>query len=77
MSYQALGEESSPDIRDAQASLRKDKIALAGPDSDALKSEYRDNDGKGVHFNSKGLRELANHWVEKVSPLLDAQSKGK
>lgn len=77
VSYHAPGDESSPDIRNAQASLWKDKIALEGPDSDALRSEFRDNGGKGVHFSGKGLRELANRWVEKVGPWLNSQMPGQ
>ena len=39
VSYHVPGDEASPDIRAAQASLWKDGIALEGPDSDALKGE--------------------------------------
>ena len=69
VSYHVPGDEASPDIRAAQASLWKDGIALEGPDTDALKSEWRDSGGKGVHFSGPGLREHAARWVEKVAPL--------
>jgi hypothetical protein len=67
------GDEASPDIRAAQASLWKDGIALEGPDSDALKDAFRDDRGKGVHFSGPGLREHAAKWVEKVAPWLEKQ----
>jgi pimeloyl-ACP methyl ester carboxylesterase len=73
VSYHVPGDEASPDIRAAQASLWKDGIALAGPDSDALKGNLRENGGKGVHFSGPGLREHAAHWVEKVAPWLEQQ----
>ncbi len=73
VSYHVPGDEASPDIRAAQASLWTAGIALAGPDTDALKSEWRDSGGKGVHFSGPGLREHAARWVEKVTPWLECQ----
>ncbi len=71
VSYHVPGDESSPEIRAAQATLWKERLALQGPDSDALKSEWRDTGGKGVHFSGPGLREHAARWVEKVAPWLE------
>lgn len=71
VSYHVPGDEASPDIRAAQASLWKDGIALEGPDSDALKGDLREGSGKGVHFSGSGLREHAARWVEKVAPWLE------
>lgn len=76
VSYHVPGDEASPDIRAAQASLWTDGIALEGPDTDSLKGELRDSGGKGVHFSGKGLRELAASWVEKVVPWLELECKG-
>ncbi len=73
VSYHVPGDEASPDIRAAQASLWKDGVALEGPDTDALTSEWRENGGKGVHFSDTGLREHAARWVEKVAPWLEQQ----
>lgn len=70
-SYHLPGDEASPDIRAAQASLWQDDIALAGPDSDALKDDLRERDGQGVHFSGKGLREHAARWAEKIIPWID------
>ena len=75
VSYHVPGDEASPGIRAAQASLWKDGLALEGPDSDALKGELRENGGQGVHFSGPGLREHAARWVEKVAPWLERQSK--
>ena len=75
VSYHVPGDESSPDIRAAQASLWTDGIALEGPDSDALKAEWRENGGKGVHFSGPGLREHAARWAEKVAPWLEQQER--
>ncbi len=73
VSYHEPGDEGSPDIRAAQASLWQDGLALEGPDSDALQGEFRDNGGMGVHFSGKGLREHAARWVEKVAPWVERQ----
>jgi hypothetical protein len=75
VSYHVPGDEASPDIRAAQASLWQDHVAQEGPDSDALKGELRENGGKGVHFSGPGLREHAARWAEKVSPWLEQQLK--
>lgn len=73
VSYHVPGDEESPDIRAAQASLWKDGIALAGPDSDALKGEYRERNGQGVHFSDQGLREHAARWAAQIVPWLEQQ----
>lgn len=72
-SYHGPGDEGSADIRDAQASFWKDKLALEGPDTDALKSEWRDGNGRGVHFSGPGLREHAAKWAERVTPWVEQQ----
>ncbi|MFM8272213.1 MAG: hypothetical protein ACKODX_07735, partial [Gemmata sp.] len=77
VSYHIPGDEGSPDIRSAQASLWKDKVALEGPDSDSLTGELRDNGGKGVHFSGPGLRAHAAKWADKVGPWLERQAAGK
>lgn len=73
VSYHVPGDEASPDIRAAQASLWQDGIALAGPDSDALKGDFRERDGQGVHFSGKGLHAHAAAWAEKVLPWIEQQ----
>lgn len=77
VSYHVPGDEASPDIRAAQASLWQSGLALAGPDSDALKGELRERGGKGVHFSGPGLRAHAAKWVEKVAPWLESQLAGR
>lgn len=72
-SYHVPGDEGSDDIRAAQASLWQDGVALAGPDSDALKGELRERNGQGVHFSGKGLREHGAKWAEKINAWLDQQ----
>jgi hypothetical protein len=66
VSYHVPGDEASPDIRAAQASLWKDGIAFEGPDSDSLKGELRESNGQGVHFSGQGLRQHGKMWAEKV-----------
>lgn len=71
VSYHVPGDEASPDIRMAQASLWKDGIALEGPDSDALKGDLRERDGQGVHFSGKGLQAHAAAWAVKIIPWIE------
>jgi predicted esterase len=73
-SYHIPGDDFSTEIRNAQASLWKDGIALEGPDTDALKGPFRENNGQGVHFNGRGLREHAGRWFGKLRPMLDDAS---
>ena len=73
VSYHVPGDESSPDIRAAQASLWQDRIALEGPDSDALRGQLRERNGQGVHFSGEGLRVHAATRAEKVSPWIEQE----
>jgi len=75
VSYHVPGDEASPDIRAAQAALWQDGTALEGPDTDSLKSEWREAGGRGVHFSGPGLREHAARWMEKLAPWLDRPSE--
>lgn len=69
-SYHVPGDEASPDIRAAQASLWRNHVAFEGPDTDTLKGELRDDGGRGVHFSGPGLRSHAHLWFEKIAPWL-------
>ena len=73
VSYHVPGDEASPDIRAAQASLWRDGIALEGPDSDALKGTFRDSGGKGVHFSGPGLKEHAQRWANRLIPWMEGK----
>ncbi|MEK7950799.1 sialate O-acetylesterase [Luteolibacter soli] len=74
-SYHVPGDESSDDLRSGQAALWKEGIALEGPDTDTLKGDLREANGKGVHFSSKGLREHAALWERKITPWLEQNVK--
>jgi len=73
VSYHVPGDEASPDIRAAQASLWHEGIALEGPDSDSLKGDLRENNGQGVHFSSQGLKAHGEEWARKVAPWLTSE----
>jgi hypothetical protein len=73
VSYHGPTDVGSEDIRSAQAGLWKDKVALEGPDSDALRGPLRDNGGNGVHFSGEGLKAHAHAWAEKLVPWIEAQ----
>ncbi|MBN8421236.1 MAG: hypothetical protein J0L73_20135 [Verrucomicrobia bacterium] len=73
VSYHVPGDEASPDIRAAQASLWKGGVAFEGPDSDALNGDLRERKGQGVHFSGQGLREHAAKWADKLVPWIKAQ----
>ncbi len=73
VSYHGPTDVGSEDIRTAQASLWKNKVALEGPDSDALRGPLRDNGGQGVHFSGEGLKAHAHAWAEKLVPWIETQ----
>ena len=72
-SYHVPGDESSADIRAAQAAVCRDGLALPGPDTDRLVGALRDSGGRGVHFSGAGQRRHAEGWMEAVAPWLEAR----
>ena len=71
--YHVPGDEFSADIQQAQKAVWASALAMEGPNTDELKGEMRDNNGKGVHFSGKGLQKHAELWFEKISPWLTQQ----
>jgi hypothetical protein len=69
--YHSPQDPSCPPIREAQASLWKEGIALPGPDTDALTGDNRQNQGQGVHFSAQGLKAHGELWAQKVAVYLD------
>ncbi len=67
------GDTGSAELRAAQKSVVTDGIALAGPNTDELGPEFREKDGKGIHFNAKGLQRHGQLWAEAVSVWLDVR----
>jgi hypothetical protein len=70
--YHTPDDPACPPIRAAQRGLWQTGFALEGPDTDALTAPYRQNDGKGTHFNDAGLRAHGLLWAAKVSRYLDS-----
>ena len=71
--YHVPGDEFSNDIQEAQKAVWTSGVAMEGPNTDELKGDMRDDNGKGVHFSGKGLQKHAELWFEKVSPWLSQQ----
>ncbi len=63
-SYHNPEDRGSPELRAAQKSLATDGIALAGPNTDELGPEFRQNNGQGVHFNARGLQRHGELWAK-------------
>jgi len=72
-SYHVPGDESSPDLRAAQAAVCRDGLALPGPDTDRLAGPFRDSGGRGVHFSGAGQRRHAEAWNAVIAPWLRAR----
>jgi len=70
-SYLNPGSPASPTTRAGQKKLWDTKVALEGPDTDALGGDNRDQGGKGIHFSAKGLRTHGKLWADKVCTYLD------
>jgi len=64
-------------IRSAQARLWRDGVAMQGPDTDTLGPEFRDRDGKGIHFSPKGLEAHGKLWAQAVGDYLEALLGGE
>lgn len=69
--YHTPAEPLCPPIRAAQKSLWESGVALQGPDTDTLTAAYRQNHGKGVHFNEAGLKAHGELWAQAVERYLD------
>jgi hypothetical protein len=69
--YHSPSDKECPPIRAAQRSLWESGVALEGPDTDALTMQYRQNNGKGVHFNDAGLKAHGILWARAVEVYLD------
>ncbi len=65
--YHSEKDAEDPEFRAAQKSLWETGVTFEGPDTDALRKEYR----AGVHFNAKGLQAHGKLWAEKVAAWLD------
>ncbi|MBP5275161.1 MAG: hypothetical protein ILO36_09560 [Abditibacteriota bacterium] len=70
VSYHNADHPSWPRIRAAHQRLWDLGVALEGPDTDVLGSEYRDYEGAGIHFSPKGLQAHAELWAEKLIPYI-------
>jgi hypothetical protein len=70
VSYLNSDRPSSETTRSAQKKLWDRGIALEGPDTDTLTVSYRNNEGRGIHFNRKGTVAHGNLWAEKVGDYL-------
>jgi len=69
--YHTPSDTSCQQIRDAQESLWRTGIAIQGPDTDTLTSEYRQNNGQGTHMNDAGLKTHGLLWALSVERYLD------
>lgn len=69
--YHSPKDPSDPAIEAAQRSLWQSGIALEGPNTDTLGSEYRQNHGAGVHFSDAGLKAHGALWADAVERYLD------
>jgi hypothetical protein len=65
--YHSEKDPADEEFRAAQKALWRSGLAMEGPDTDALRAEYR----AGVHFNGKGLQAHGKLWAEKVAVYLD------
>ncbi|WP_188760170.1 sialate O-acetylesterase [Edaphobacter acidisoli] len=69
------GQPKDVPFEEAQMELWKAGVANAGPNTDLLTAEYRQNHGKGVHMNDEGLKKHGQMWAECVEAYLDHKLK--
>jgi hypothetical protein len=77
VSYHSPQDQGAPELRATQKSLVTDGIALAGPNTDDLGPEFRQNNGKGIHFNARGLQRHGELWAGLVGAWLEQQLAAK
>ncbi len=65
--YHSEADPGDEEFRAAQRELWQKGVTLEGPDTDALRSEYRD----GNHFNAKGLTAHGRLWADKVAAYIE------
>lgn len=70
--YHSEQDPADEEFRAAQRSVVEAGIAVAGPDTDQLRAEFRD----GVHFNARGLREHGQAWAKSIVTWLDQEVRG-
>jgi hypothetical protein len=73
VSYHTPEDQGSPELRAAQKSLVTDGLALAGPNTDELGPEFRQDNGRGIHMNPRGLQRHGELWAQLVGTWLDQQ----
>ncbi len=77
VSYHSPEDRGSPELRAAQKSFVTDGIALAGPNTDELGPEFRQDNGKGIHMNPRGLQRHGELWAQLVGAWLEPQLESK
>ena len=70
-SYHTPEDPSTLEIRQVQRSLWQSGTALQGPDTDTLTALYRQDNGRGTHFNDAGLKAHGLLWAQAVEEWLD------
>lgn len=71
--YHSPKDPSDSALEQAQRDLWQKGIALEGPNTDTLGSEYRQNHGMGVHFSDAGLKAHGVLWAEAVERYVDGK----
>jgi hypothetical protein len=77
VSYHNPEDRGWPELRGAQLSLASDGIAFAGPNTDTLGPEFRQDNGRGIHLNPAGLQRHGQMWADIVAPWVEQQLAGK
>lgn len=70
-SYHIPTDPGLPELRNAQKALTLNGFANPGPNTDELGPDFREDNGRGVHFNSRGLQQHGVLWSEKIIPWLE------
>lgn len=70
--YHSETDPADEEFRSAQKRVWEAGLAWAGPDTDALRGEWREE----VHFNAKGLQKHGEVWAEKILAALAQSASG-
>ena len=76
-SYHNPDNDTYDNVREGQNTVIGKGIALNGPDTDTLGEDYREQNGRGVHFNGKGLIAHGELWAQIIGDYLERLVSGK
>lgn len=71
-SYESPENPGSAEFRAAQASVTDGRLTFPGPNTDELGRQWRENNGRGVHFSAAGQKRHGELWAKVVGDWIES-----